>query len=366
MTGRRALRVLLATGERVHGGAESFTVRVAGSLAERGHHVSCAGRTGSWIERAVAGTGVPFLPVAPRGSVSFVAAIRLARRLRTGQFELIHAHKAKEYMPVVIAARLAGCKVVLSRHDLFPMSQYAALAASHADRILAVSNIVRDALLATTHLPGDLVHTLYPGIKLDGYRPLDGARQALPTLNILPESPVIGMVNRLVSAKRIDTFIRAAALVKETHPRVRFLVVGDGPERQALQDLANSLGLSDGLQLTGFVDDSVALLREFDAFVAGGESEAFSYSIQEAMACKIPVIAAQGGGNLEAISDGQTGVFFTPRDERSLANAMRRILDRPEDAQEMGIAGRKRVEVSFTLDGMLDRLEEVYYNLLER
>ena len=353
------LRVLLVCSYQWWRALEGYSARIAEGLIARGHEVHFAVRRGSKIEAAMKERGIRTLPVAPRNVVDLPAALRLAWALRTGGYHLAHAQYTRDYGPVVFAGRLAHVPVVLTRHVVSMTSARRIRSMKRASRVIAVSEAVRTILTDQFGLSKDLVVTAYAGLDPSRFQPLTGPRQELPRLGIAQDVPVFGMVTRVEDVKRLDTFIRAAAILKEKHPSARYVIVGAG-DIGTYEALARELGVADDVLLTGYAADSAALLREFNAFVAPGELEAFSAAILEAMGCAVPVLASRKGGNVEAVVEGETGLLFPVGDEAALAAAMQTIVENPEQARKWGAAGRLRLETKFNLKNELDSIERIY------
>jgi len=165
---------------------------------------------------------------------------------------------------------------------------------------------------------------------------------------------------RLSPQKGIDTLVTAAGLV----PEAKFLVVGDGPERTALEAQAESLGISSRVSFLGHRRDVPALLASADVFALPSLFEGLPLSVLEAMAAAKPVVASRIGGTDEAVVDGVTGILVPPSDPAALAQAIRTVLADPQLAARMGGAGRARVHEAFTAQAMARGVEAVYDELL--
>jgi len=186
-------------------------------------------------------------------------------------------------------------------------------------------------------------------------------------LGILADGPVVGIVAHILPHKGFDDLIQALALIREKHPGVRCLMVGEAPRKGYLRrlfDLAERLSVRDCLILVGFQDDVAPFLRVMDLVALPSRTEGFPITILEAMAASRPVVATSVGGVPEAVQDGRTGILVPPGDPRHLAEAIIGILDSPGLARAMGEAGRKLVESVFTLEGEAEQTSKVYRQVL--
>ncbi|GIW68435.1 MAG: hypothetical protein KatS3mg099_383 [Candidatus Parcubacteria bacterium] len=160
------------------------------------------------------------------------------------------------------------------------------------------------------------------------------------------EGPLFVAVGRLVPWKHFDAAVRAVRLVRRKAPKARLIVVGDGPERAALEDLAHKEGVKDAVQFAGALpaDTTHRYIEAADALVLPSSYEGLSHTLLEAMALGTLVIASRAGGNAELVEDGKHGFLVPPGDPRALAAAMSRILALPQEARErMAAAARARV-----------------------
>jgi glycosyltransferase involved in cell wall biosynthesis len=274
----------------------------------------------------------------------------------------------------IIAAKLAGVPVIVTTNHLPTMKPTTytwkgrlvlALANQFVDTTIVESEINRTLAIANYHLDAKKVVSIYHGINLKQF---DGRanRAALKEFGIDPDYAIVGTIGRLSRQKAQDDFLRAAAKVKEVVPKSKFFIVGEGEQRQELEDLAKHLGLQPDVIFTGYRSDVPELLRAFDVFVLPSIFEGLPLTILEAMAMTKPVVATRVDGVPEAVVDGETGTLVTPRDPAALASAIISLLQNPAMAQAMGQAARHRVETMFRQEIMVAQTEQLYTQLLER
>jgi len=176
-------------------------------------------------------------------------------------------------------------------------------------------------------------------------------------------STTIGFLGRLEEQKGVPDLIRAAAIVRQQNPRVRFVIAGDGSMRPQLEQLAAELQVNDVVEFVGWQCDSVTFLAQIDILAMPSLWEAFGLSAAEAMAMGKPVIATRVEGLPEVVEDGRTGMLVPPADPQALAQRVLELAaDRPLQ-RALGKQGRARVEERFTLDLMISRHEEFYERL---
>jgi glycogen(starch) synthase len=170
----------------------------------------------------------------------------------------------------------------------------------------------------------------------------------------------------LVREKGFDLVISAFASVAERFPRLSLFIIGDGPERSMLERQATALGLTRSVAFTGAIpNDRVPELLNTATFVVvpSRYREPFPLVALEAAQMARPVIATDMGGLPESVVDGETGLLITLEDSTALVDAMVFLLEHPEIATKMGLAGRSRVLATFTMDNFVDAYGTLYQRL---
>ncbi len=171
---------------------------------------------------------------------------------------------------------------------------------------------------------------------------------------------VVLFVARMVPNKGPKTLVRAAALVLHHHPQAQFVLVGDGPLRNQLQEQVNHLGIEQAVQFLGLRHDVPDLMRQANVFVRPSTLEGMPLTILEAMASGLPVVATPVGGTPELVKDGVNGYLVPVNDHDALANSIIKLLDNPSLAEKMGQRGREMVEMDYTWDAAAEQTERVY------
>jgi glycosyltransferase involved in cell wall biosynthesis len=184
----------------------------------------------------------------------------------------------------------------------------------------------------------------------------------LPEGKFTAEKLTIGSIGRLDAMKGHDVLLRAIASVEG----VRLVILGEGDERVNLERLAIELGISDRVDLLGWVENPRAYLPQFDLVAQPSRSEGFPLAIVEAMLAARPVVATRVGSVAEAAIDGETGFLVDKNDVVGLATALRRLRDNPDLRWRFGQRGREYAKSHFTVKQMSDRYEQLWHELLAR
>lgn len=177
-------------------------------------------------------------------------------------------------------------------------------------------------------------------------------------------SKIVVSVANLGPIKRLDTLIDAAPAVLRRQPDARFLLVGEGPERERLTARIRSAGLERSVRLTGSVPDVSRTLKEAAIGVLTSSSEGCSNALLEYMRSALPVVATEAGGNPELVADGENGYLIAVGDSGALAQRILQLLDEPERAASMGARGRAIWKERFSLSAMMRSYERYYETLV--
>ena len=285
--------------------------------------------------------------------------VRLAKILRTLRPHVVHTHNTAGYLYGVSAAVMARVpRIIHTRHG---RRLHASARGQFAFRGLAKFVDCVVSVSEDTHRL-----TLQKGIREPKAvvirNGVDLGRFPLRTMHTCTGSRCgrLVVVARLSPEKDIATLLRAFSIVLESMPEWTLDIVGDGPERAALETLASSLKIEAFVRFHGQRQDVATVLSDASIFVLPSLTEGISLTLLEAMATGLPVVACRVGGNPEVVVDGGTGVLVPPGDPRSMADAIGQLQTDTDRAQQMGDAGRKRVEDVFCIGRMIREYENLY------
>ncbi len=293
--------------------------------------------------------------------------VALARR-RRARILHVHGYAAADFGRV--AARLSGAALVLHEHFADPrMPAYQGVAdrllAPFTDRAIAVSESTREFLVRERHLPAEKVRVIWNGAPLDEFAPVpaEAARAARRELGLPPDGLVVGSIARLSEQKGHRYLLDAAARVLAARPEVRFLVVGDGDQRDALQAQARALGISERALFAGHRPDVPAMLGVCDVFCISSTYEGTPLTLFEAMAAGKPIVSTAVDGCREVLQDGVTGLLVPPSDADALGTALLRALDDPALRARLGAAARA-ASAEYDISRTVERIQDLYDEVL--
>jgi glycosyltransferase involved in cell wall biosynthesis len=315
-----------------------------------------------------------------RASLSVLLQIwRVVQFARKMEIDLIHTNSLKADIIGGIAARVAGIPVVWHVRDRIEadylprivVSVFRFLSRKLPNFVIANSS----ATLATLHLNGKRRGTaIASGVDANGCVVHDGCNvvSIKDGSNSSQATVRIGLIGRISPWKGQDIFIRAAALLKQKHPEARFEIIGapvfsELAYEADLHTLCDELKVNDTVEFAGFVENVPRRLAELDIVVhASTSGEPFGQVIIEGMAEQKPVVATNGGGVPEIVQDGVTGLLVPMGDAQRMAEAIDYLLTHPDEATEMGVRGRERVQTHFTIQNTARMVEAVYGEVFGR
>ena len=232
------------------------------------------------------------------------------------------------------------------------------------DRLIAVGEEQRRDIAAYRVAPLDKIAVIPLGLPIEPMLKAERERGKLKAeLNLNGQTKLVGIVARLVPIKAHEIFLQAAAQVHAAAPETQFLVIGDGERRGELTEMVTRLGLKDAVRFLGWRDDMSRVYADLDVVALSSNNEGSPVALIEAMAAARPVVATNVGGVREVVKDGETGVLVPPRDPQAMAQAILRLLRRPDTGQRLGEAGRMQAFPRHSVRRLVADVEELYLGL---
>jgi glycosyltransferase involved in cell wall biosynthesis len=368
------VKILQTNFHRGWGGQPARILMLSRRLADRGHDVVLAVPAGSLLAHRAREVGLATYERLAFHKTKHLAcaardAWRLAGHLRDAAYDLIDAHGSQDVWTTVAARMLAGARVplVFTRHNtkrvrVHPANRW--LYGRAVDHLIVASASVLDRyapFLERGDLTRDRVSVVHSAYRTDRFHPGIDGRNVRADLAVRPQTPLVGVVGRLVRDKGQDDFLRAAALILRQRPDVVFLLVGSGTEEAHLRALSASLGISGSVRFLGFRDDTPAVTAALTVSVLPSvDCDASPAVLKEALACGVPAVATSIGGAAEILRHDETGLIVPPRDPTRLAAAILSLINSPDRARAMGLRGNRDVAARFTPERLADETLAAY------
>lgn len=354
------MRILQICSANYFGGGERYLADLSSMLVAKGHEVFAAMRPGSPLAgrlAAVPQTSIKYFSM--RNAVDLFSAAGISNFAKEIGADLIHAHLARDYTLAAAASMLAGVPYVVTRHVLFPLGRAHRRLLSLVSGVIAPSKAVFDSLVASQIFPDDRIHLIRYAADRKRFASVSKRSNRAFT---------IGSAARLTHNKGHDILARAARLVLDLRPDVRFIVAGEDPsdltERREIELLIEDLGLGGKFELLGKTEDIPQFLSELDLYVSASRVESFGLSIVEAMMAGVPVIATRTDGSAEIIEEGVSGVLVPIEDHDSLARVIIQMIDDEPFRRSLSVKGQTRAISEFSLERMVVETEELYSRVL--
>jgi glycosyltransferase involved in cell wall biosynthesis len=385
---KEPIRVLRVIARLNVGGPALHVTQLAAELDKRGYETTLvAGRVGEGegsMEWAAEELGVKpvFVPELQREispAADLPAIVELRRLIREHRPDILHTHTAKAGAVGRIAAALSGGarpKIVahtfhghVLRGYFSPwrtafFRQLERNLARMSDALIAVSPEVRDDLVRLGIASEDKISVIRLGLDLEGRTSADaGARARIRAdLGIPSERFVAGWLGRMTEIKRADDLLRAFALLRRRR-EADLVLVGDGPLRLRLEELAADLGVSGACHFVGYQSDVGAYLSAFDAIVLTSANEGTPVTLIEALAAGRPVVSTDVGGVRDVV-EPDSGVLVGPGDLSGIADGLDLLAADPDLRDRFGAAGRARVLERYSVPRLVDDIDTLYQSLL--
>jgi glycosyltransferase involved in cell wall biosynthesis len=300
-------------------------------------------------------------------------AWRLRRIMRDHRVDVVQSHMGDSNLLGMLAAWLAGVPrrfatfhslVFLARgrpDDLRNRLARRTLRAYGriATKFVAISDAVREQVVAVTGVAGERVVTVRNGVEIPPPVAPETRARRRAEFGLADDRPVLVCVGRLTRAKGHQHLLRALGRIAGDFPSLVCLIVGDGDERAPLEALAAEIALGPRLRLLGYRSDVAEILSIGTAFVLPSDWEGLPISLLEAMAAGLPCVATRVAGTAEVL-DGRNGLLVPPQDPAALAEALRKLLADPVAAAEMARRGQSDVRAHYGMARVCARYLELY------
>ncbi len=386
------IRILRVIARLNMGGPALHVSYLSAGLRDRGYettlvagHVSLGEQSMAYVaeEQGVPVLLMPHLHREISPIQDALATFRLARMIRERRPHILHTHTAKAgaigRMAAVLAGRARPPIVVHTFHGHVLRGYFGRyrtaifrglerMLARVADTLIAVSPEVRDDLVALRVAPPEKFTVIRLGIELDErVAAAREARQRTRRVMGVPEHRfLVGWIGRMTGVKRGADVLRAFRLLRDRGIDATLCMVGDGPEREQLEQLASELGLMHDCLFAGYQEDVAPFFAAFDAFVLPSANEGTPVTAIESLASGCPVVATRVGGVPDVVEDGEDGFLVEPGDLEALADRLARLASDPELRERMGAAGRERILPRYAVERLIDDVDGLYRTLLAR
>ncbi|MBK1713941.1 glycosyltransferase [Rubrivivax gelatinosus] len=351
-------------GMHLYGGALQVVFLQRG-LAAEGVENLLAAPTGSAIAEASA-AHARVVTMAMGGDADLGMLGRLRRLIRSERPDVVHLHSRRgSDLWGGLAGRLEGVPVVLSRRVDNPEPRaWVGLKYRLYDRVITISQGIFRVLEAEG-VPASKLRCVPSSVDVEMYRPGRGERAWLDAeFGLASDELAVGMAAQFIARKGHRTLLAALPAVLAAQPRTRFLIFGQGPLREAIENEARAAGFGDRVLFPGFRKDLARVLPALDLMVHPAEMEGLGVALLQAAACGLPIVAGRAGGIPEIVLPGVNGELIEPGDHAALAQHLVALLADAGLRARYGATGREHVVSRFSVAAMVRGNLAVYRELV--
>lgn len=357
------IKIIHIIGQLSYGGAEKLVLDLCRKIDRQRFSVLVIsiGKPGKLISE-FDNAGIPVFSVEKKFKGDWRVLNKIRRILSEEKPQVVHTHLFGGDFWGGRAALQCGVPIVIStKHDIM----YEGLLKNFLvnkirrkfSRVIAISRAIEDRLKNKDKISSEKISVIYNGI--------DMSKFFVPDAKIFQANEIVfGSVGRLVPIKGHDRLIKAVKYLKRDNWRLEIL--GDGPEKENLNNLIKQLNLEDKISLLGQITDVREYLHDFDVFVLPSLTEGLSLAVIEAAAAGKFIIASEVGGVPEIISHEQTGLLYSPNNIGELAEKIAWVFDHQDEARAMAQKLQQTVKDKFDINQIIKHYENLYLTLLKK
>ena len=349
------------------GGQEKRILAEIVSLREKGHTFYLACQPHSKILKAARDKDIKCIPLKMSSSISLSAIYRLRKIIRDNNVDIVNTHSSIDSWLIGFVKFCTSIPLVMrTRHLSTPVTNK--FVYTHmTDFIVTTAQSIKESLCLLGVSPEN-VCSVPTGVDEHLFNPDDYDKTvARKKLNLNDGDMVIGNVSILRSWKGHVDFISVAERVLRVFPRAKFLIVGDGPQRESIAAIIKEKGLDGRVIMLGYREDIPEILSALDIFLfTSYANEGVPQAVLQALAMKKAVVAGDIGGVCETVINEKTGLICQPRDIECMTNYLIKYIHDGDLRQNCGVEGNKRVREMFTLTHTIDVIGQIYERCLKK
>lgn len=352
------------------GGQEIRIITEAEGLIRRGHRIMIAAPPDAMIIKQAKTRGIQTMPLSMEKSSVFVPINKIIDIINKYEIDIVNTHSSRDSWLASIAGRLSSKKPVIirTRHLSTPISNnlLSRIVYNHLPhKIITTGESIKNSMIEKNNLNPDKIVSIPTGIDLEIFKAGKTDANIRSALNIPVRAPLIGMVSVLRSWKGHIYLIEAIPEVVKKFPNTKFLIVGDGPYKDVIEEKIKETGIGKYIIMTGHREDIPEMLSAIDFLVFPSyANEGVPQAVLQAFAMGKTVIASNAGSISEVVLNNKTGILIPSRNSSVLAKRIIELLKDKGKRKKMAFAGRKLVESGYSLEAMLNKIERLYNELM--
>ena len=302
---------------------------------------------------------------------SLIGMLKFKNLINTEKIDIVQTFFKEGNIFGTIAAKFGGCKIIISSrrnigywHNRSHIRLLKFLR-KWTTSYLCNSKAAKDMTIKVELVEPQKLYIIYNGLYLDKFKAInkEDRNNQRAFWRIKQNEILIGTVANLRAVKNIDFLIDTASRLTNEFANLKFVIIGEGQMKEALQQKIDKLNLTDIIHLAGRFDDITGPLFAFDIAVMPSLSESFSNSLIEYMAAKLPIAASDAGGNIEAITHKETGLLYSNNDRNGLYNCLRELILNKSKFVDMADRAQKAAFAKYDVNEMITNHQRYYLHL---
>ena len=307
-----------------------------------------------------------------------MALLNLYVLIRKEKYDLVHAHSSKAGFIGRIAATLNGVPTIYTPNGFYFLDTKSTIkqliflwlekfAGLFTNKLIAVSDSEKKTVIENGIVPSNRVTVIPNAIDPEPFEfNLAGRQRVRAELGFTEETLIVGTVSRYIPQKDPLTLVQTAKLVLDVLPEIRFVWCGEGEMREETEALAKKLGIHSAFHFLGFRSDVKDIMNTFDVFLLSSIFEGLPYTLLEAMALGLPLVATDVVGSRDVIVNGENGLLVPPKSPQKLADALSDLLQNPQKRQYMGSNGRQLLLQKYNLKKAVLDTQSIYQEVIAK
>ncbi len=362
------MKILHITTNFEIGGISTYIVTLAKGLKQHGVEVCCASAGGAYV-RELDHHGIKHfqLTINTKNELHpklIFAVYRLVDLIKKNEITHLHAHTRVAQVVAACAQRFVKVHYISTCHSYFRKKPLRRLFPAWGDRIVAISDPLREHLVNDFKIPKQKITLIENGIDTDvsSKRLNDYDKTELRKYYGVHDSNfVIGSVSKLQKTKGYQYLIEAMPAILKAYPKTKCILIGEGKYKKTLLRLARKLKVEHHVLFPGQLEDVSFVLQMIDLFVLPAVwGEGFGLSILEAMAFGRPIVATNTGSVYTLVKEGENGLLVPIRDAQALADAIIYLTQHPELLEQMSRKSLQVAKAEFPLEAMINKMIALY------
>ncbi|MDR3257027.1 MAG: glycosyltransferase family 4 protein [Endomicrobium sp.] len=297
-----------------------------------------------------------------------IGILKLIKIIKKSDINIVHVHQGKLYWTSLMAKLFCPkVKVVFhrrqdTRHSFISRNHY-----RFANAVITVSQFVANGLIKYEKVSSDKIKVVYNGVNFEKFNNNVDFSDVVKEYN-LQDKVVVGTVGAIVDFKGKGQIylLEAAKILRNSYSNLRYLIVGGGEGFEEQKSYAKKLNVDDIVYFTDYQEQVQKFVLAMDIFcLLSWDTEGMPNVVIEAQSLEKPVIVTKIGGNPESFVNGITGIMIEPSNSLQTAEAIKKFVDNPNLAKQMGTVGKQFVEKNFTIENMVENTLKVYKKIMD-